>query len=1239
MLLSMVTISHAADEIVVESWNANTTQIVLDLSHEVQDITSYVTLTKNLQPVEFTVSKLDKTISSTLAEEDVVEEGAELLKAMTSDKNFTYVIKPAGGVTIGDTYVVTLKEGLANNDGSAVLSKQVQIGIILENIWTEDFDDYTAETLPWVATKSVPVELVDDLNGGKALKSSRTGGNYWAIKPNFDSATNFADTGVPTKDYIAKKNKPGNKINDFNVEFDVRMSVPTDMWYKHGIRVSLKPETSSHDSNVKYGLDAIHAGIGAETVDGDVKNKAVQGFEAGVVDSKYNTGTPSYVAESITTLAGGDQYPGDYGFFDLAPYADITTHPETGANYTASLLKNSNLNDENTANDNVNTIAMSVKDKNLKFFANETGYISYDYTIDLINYGNIEILFEAVGECIYILDNVRVTKAREIPLAPLTVVDYNGDSTKITLDLSAPVNVRELENALTLKENDKVVDYTLTEKTQAYKSQGALQDGPYTYVIVPAGGMKLDTAYEINLAAGISASDYSGTLASSYTKKFEVYKVWKETFENYGTGTFNAWGVNSGQSTADSTSVTLSGAEGDKSLRIDKVTKNIVVMNFTKNTTQNFADTDAKISSKPNGGLTDFTVELKVAFENDPATTTTDFRVGAMNSVHTNLGYSNGFFAGIRQSSGNYYTTAFANKKNGSTHNAEQATSNGSQQAAYSTNYCGQIAVSPFVQSGENHLTLAMKGKNFKFFSNDNVFNSYNTSYEIGAYGLVQFMCTSNVALVDDIIVTKVREYTQTVVSAPSYLNADTSKIIVDWDADVSVAEFGKGVSLYENAKKLVNGVDYTIVKLDNSKTTVTNNGVLSSAYSYKIVPVEGIKEDCIYTVGIEAGSYSNAEKRAVYVLENDYSNSFKVERIIYEYFDYSNDLPLPWRVEDGVPLMGVIGNDEDGNNYFVADASDAAYKFTNDGRYSYEIDGEEVLSQNYANTGTYAYSIYRGNSSKYPQYNADVINHNVECKVRVADETAKYSFTMLVTDKNHTSSGRPCAKVVLAANAGANAKITTDIDVPNKDTDGAYDWYNIGDASSATVSGANLSSEDFTNVSISMIGKNIKVNVNDILVNYNTGADYESVSANTAPQFTMGAGNVYYIDDYIVSKMVPVADGIACGAFKFVFEGSEIPGLGDGADIVDISVDVVNFGGNKNCQIVLAGYNSESKAMTTTKLWDKKVLNSGSTTLEFKDVVLNGGDKVTVFFWDSFENLSPYRATYSYPDDWTPEE
>jgi len=502
MLLSMVTISHAADEtevVTVEYWNADSTKITIDLSKEVDEavLKAATTVTQNGTPVEFTVSKKSKITDGTAT--DTASSDAKIeLAAMIPTTETTYEIAPANGLNFTDLYSITVGSAVT---GSDAWNKNFKV----KKLWKEDFNSYTITdgsnkgtdtNMPWYGEAINSLGLEDNGSGDKAMFI--VSGGKMRIRPSYasDKANNttaFADTGIAASTYWASGSE-ARKQSEYNIELDLRMTTShsTPKYAAPGFGIAML--NCGHDQ-VIYGSSAgIAAGF---QVVYNSKYSAIAG-NWGHGNYTYNT-IASYSSNYNNTATTGAYYW--YNFFAKGyDYAD------SSSNWLLTPFKrNTTLDDGDWTNDTVQKVNLSVKNSNLKYSIDDS-YINYDFNAYAgntnQNFGVIALFGNnASSGNTYYVDNIIATKAVEVTVVTLTASDFTASKANIKFNLNKDIPAENLKDAVTLKKDGAIVsDFTLEQ----------IEDTQYTYEIVPAGGVALGAAYTVDIAAGYYADAEGG---------------------------------------------------------------------------------------------------------------------------------------------------------------------------------------------------------------------------------------------------------------------------------------------------------------------------------------------------------------------------------------------------------------------------------------------------------------------------------------------------------------------------------------------------------------------------------------------------------------------------------------------------------------------------------------------------------------------------------------------------------
>ncbi len=498
MLLSMVTISHAADEtevVTVEYWNADSTKITIDLSKEVDAdaLKNAITLKEGGKAIDFTVTKREKTVDSTIPSS---VDGKFNISGMILTTETTYEIAPANGLNFTDLYTIAVGSAIT---GSDVWTKNFKV----KKLWSEDFNNYTS-SFPWKIEgggNNVNLTLENDGNGDNALAWSHSGGIY---RVTIDSASevNFADTEVPASTYWAN-NSQARKETEYNLEMDMRFNTAfTDAKYGFGFKIAM--HNGKHDQML-YNGSGITAGV--------IGNSA--GFDMlagtwGYAEYTYNASV-SYSANAANT-SKSNWYE---NFVKGATY-------DTSLSWANSLISKSSLSDGNWANDTFHDVSISVKDNNLKFSIDE-GFENYDFGAHQGNSTNWNGLVAFYGNGnygganTYFVDNIIATKAVEVVVGTLdSPTNFVAGSEGIQFKLAKDMDAVSLKNGISiLADGSPVNDFTLTKG----------EDN--TYVIVPDGGIDADATYTVTLAAGLYNETAGGvsTLAVPFSTEVGIEKI------------------------------------------------------------------------------------------------------------------------------------------------------------------------------------------------------------------------------------------------------------------------------------------------------------------------------------------------------------------------------------------------------------------------------------------------------------------------------------------------------------------------------------------------------------------------------------------------------------------------------------------------------------------------------------------------------------------------------------------
>ncbi len=330
-------------------WNADSTKIMLDLSAEVDAdaLKNAITLTK-----DETTSVTDFTVVKKPASK-------ETTRGMTANTNYSYVIKPAGGITFGSIYEISIAAGLSATDLSAMLPQTYTKAFKVEELWKDDFQTYEGDTGATTSWRNGTL-YVDGAD--KYLQVSGMAGK--GVYPYYDSY-NFSTYGMTaTKFFDAAR----LATTDYNVELKTKFE---DTTYQT-LQISMQADRS--ESVGKWGKGGIYGGALRSTSNKWMFLQANQAYN--------KTG---------------------YGIGDVTDNA----HQCGGMTVDEQPLESSDWNN----------LSMSVKGNNVKVFGGENAFANYDHTIDFSSgYGAVVFVSRTSGT--YYIDDVIASKATEVAVGP-----------------------------------------------------------------------------------------------------------------------------------------------------------------------------------------------------------------------------------------------------------------------------------------------------------------------------------------------------------------------------------------------------------------------------------------------------------------------------------------------------------------------------------------------------------------------------------------------------------------------------------------------------------------------------------------------------------------------------------------------------------------------------------------------------------------------------------------------------
>ena len=388
-------------DMTVNYWNADSSKIMLDLSANVDAsaLKKEITLTKNgTEVTDFTVTKKVKTPEAT--------------GGLTTVDDYTYVIEPQGGIVLSTSeketvYSLTVNEGLMSSDKTKLLPNAYNINFAVDKLWIEDFENenYTSTAFPWYDsyssnTSTLTLVTEEDNTVMSVKPSSQSSSIQPTIYNHANNTIEFADTGKTSAVYWAN-GSDARLMEEYNVEMKVKFLGTTSRY------MNINLGAGNSGTSYKYGASGI--GVGAyHKLDGTDDRLLVQ---ASVKGTGY-----TYTAEGAGTIGESALAMGYVNSTYGIPYSS----------------------------DSYNTISVSVKAKNIKFFPGDDAFANYNYTtVDPKEYGLVVIAPRSTAQ--FYVDDIVVTKAREVVVGPkfgtsLNVVDAEEGKVNVSWEYDGKGN-------------------------------------------------------------------------------------------------------------------------------------------------------------------------------------------------------------------------------------------------------------------------------------------------------------------------------------------------------------------------------------------------------------------------------------------------------------------------------------------------------------------------------------------------------------------------------------------------------------------------------------------------------------------------------------------------------------------------------------------------------------------------------------------------------------------------------
>ncbi len=376
VLASCLCVASAEDVITVTYWNADSTKIMIDLSKEVAeaDLEAAITLTADGTAVtDFDVVKMPASKETT--------------HGMTANTNYSYVIKPEGGVVIDAVYNLNI----AGTDCNKFFS--------VEELWQDDFQNYAGDTGATTSWRNGTL-YVDDNN--KYLKVTGMAGK--GVYPYYD-AYNFSTYGMSaTKFFDAAR----LATTDYSVEVKVKSDESNATNINRTLQISM--QTDRTESVGKWGKPGFCGGA--------------QYYKNAAGTSEYN----KMFLNAYQKYASNDNRQGIGTMQDNMKDCDGMTV------------------DEQTLGSDWTALSLSVKGNNAKVFAGEDAFANYNHTINLsTGYGAVVFVTRSSGT--FYIDDVIATKVIEYEKSEYTISPAGDDvliGDEVTLTFQKGVDTANL---------------------------------------------------------------------------------------------------------------------------------------------------------------------------------------------------------------------------------------------------------------------------------------------------------------------------------------------------------------------------------------------------------------------------------------------------------------------------------------------------------------------------------------------------------------------------------------------------------------------------------------------------------------------------------------------------------------------------------------------------------------------------------------------------------------------------
>lgn len=579
LLLSFaIPVSAETADIALTYLNADNSAIHLEFNNgaKVADLGNKLSLFANGLSVNYT---LKETVAGTVSDATYGNGASSADNSAVLDSGVTYTIVPTGGITFDVPYTVKVAEGLATLDGTCALSTQIVKNVIVREIFTEDFtNDYSVGNVYNTFTPNTAsydnqtLKLNKNANVNFAVSVVRVGTND----------VNFANTTIGAKDFATKYAKGEGKEN---TTISVKVKAASDSetnkfmfitnWltsvtHQWDMATMYTPQftTFTVENNKEMTVTSRYGTTNADENKNDATySKKQVSYKKTLADGTYKIPSDKFIEVKVSELDGKIKT-----FIDNTNIVNLKNATNASKGMFAFKIANVDYYVDDicmtkmeeyvipvleykgvTADENGAVIEMSARMdvnalKNAITFTKDGE--AADFTLTEVPGEGFKYLLVPAGGVMLdasyaftiaagIASSDGLTQPMEeavsgdfmVSLDPLTVSYFDADASAINLELSHDVVLNTLKSAISLTENGKPIDFTVTDGTITNTtSQGGLVKK--TYQIVPTGGMKFETAYKLNIPKGLISSDGEANLKANFEKLFKVEKILYDAF-NY----------------------------------------------------------------------------------------------------------------------------------------------------------------------------------------------------------------------------------------------------------------------------------------------------------------------------------------------------------------------------------------------------------------------------------------------------------------------------------------------------------------------------------------------------------------------------------------------------------------------------------------------------------------------------------------------------------------------------------